>query len=125
MTSLARKALVIVLDGVGIGALPDADQYGDQGSNTLANLAEAVGGLNLPNLQRFGLGNIAQQPLPDIWTSETYCRFRNEVRDFHFPSCPDCDLRDSCDLRAHNQACWGWNPSCADCLWAQDIVRCP
>ena len=64
MTSLARKALVIVLDGVGIGALPDADQYGDQGSNTLANLAEAVGGLNLPNLQRFGLGNIA--PIPGV-----------------------------------------------------------
>jgi tungsten cofactor oxidoreducase radical SAM maturase len=74
---------------------------------------------------RYGLGNITQQTLLDTWTSEEYCRFRNEVRDFHFPSCPDCDLRESCDLREQNEGCWGWNPSCADCLWAQDIVRCP
>jgi len=74
---------------------------------------------------RYTLGSITEQSLLDIWTSEAYCRFRNEVRDFHFPSCPDCDLRESCDLRTRNEGCWGWNPSCADCLWAQDIVRCP
>lgn len=74
---------------------------------------------------RYSLGNVTQQSLLETWTSEEYCRFRNEVRDFHFPSCPDCDLRASCDLREHNEGCWGWNPSCADCLWAQDIVRCP
>ena len=77
------------------------------------------------HVTRYSLGTIDQQSLLDIWTSAEYCRFRNEVRDFHFPSCPDCDLRDSCDMREQNQACWGWNPSCADCLWAQDIVRCP
>ncbi len=49
---------VIVLDGVGIGELPDAADYNDEGSNTLCNLAEAVGGLNLPNLEKMGLGNI-------------------------------------------------------------------
>ena len=59
MTQASRKALIIVLDGVGIGALPDADSYGDQGSNTLGNLARVVGGLRLPNLERLGLGNIA------------------------------------------------------------------
>ena len=74
---------------------------------------------------RYSLGDITRQSLREIWTSEAYCRFRNEVRDFHFPSCPDCDLRESCDLREKNEGCWGWNPSCADCLWAQDIVRCP
>lgn len=74
---------------------------------------------------RYSLGEIPKQSLLEIWTSEEYCRFRNEVRDFHFPSCPDCDLRESCDLRERNEGCWGWNPSCADCLWAQDIVRCP
>ncbi len=47
-----------MLDGVGIGALPDADAYGDMGTNTIANTARAVGGLALPNLQRLGLGNI-------------------------------------------------------------------
>ncbi len=53
------KVLLIILDGVGIGALPDAATYGDEGSNTLANLASASGGLKLPNLERMGLGNIS------------------------------------------------------------------
>lgn len=52
------KAFVIILDGVGVGELPDADLYGDSGSNTLGNMAEAVGGLNLPALRSLGLGNI-------------------------------------------------------------------
>lgn len=52
------KAVLIVLDGVGIGALPDARTYGDEGTNTLANTARAVNGLRLPNLGRFGLGCI-------------------------------------------------------------------
>lgn len=51
--------IIIVLDGVGIGELPDADNYGDKGSNTLGNIAKKLGGLNLPNLQSMGLGNIA------------------------------------------------------------------
>ncbi len=76
-------------------------------------------------VQRYLLGNVNEQPLAEIWMSEEYVRFRSEVRGFHFPSCPNCDLRESCDLRERNEGCWGWNPSCADCLWAQDIVRCP
>jgi phosphopentomutase len=52
------RACVIVLDAVGAGALPDADRYGDEGSNTLANVAKAVGGLDLPNLEALGLGNV-------------------------------------------------------------------
>jgi phosphopentomutase len=54
-----RRAAVIVLDACGVGALPDAGDYeGDAGSNTLAHLAERVGGLELPNLERLGLGSI-------------------------------------------------------------------
>src|SRR5215218_9280197 len=54
-----RRAFVIVLDACGVGALPDADAYeGDAGSNTLGHLAERVGGLELPTLQRLGLGSI-------------------------------------------------------------------
>ena len=49
---------LIILDGVGIGELPDAPNYKDEGSNTLVNLANAVGGLNLPNLEKLGWGNI-------------------------------------------------------------------
>ena len=48
-----------MLDGVGIGALPDASAYGDTGTNTLGNISRAVGRLALPNLERLGLGNIA------------------------------------------------------------------
>ncbi len=53
---------MIVLDGVGIGELPDAARFGDQGSNTLVNTALAVGGLNLPFMQELGLGNLASIP---------------------------------------------------------------
>ena len=77
------------------------------------------------NVTRYVLGNVNETPLAEIWMSEEYVRFRAEVRSFHFPSCPDCDLRDTCDLREENDGCWGWNPSCADCLWAQDIIKCP
>ena len=52
------RACVIVLDAVGAGALPDAAEYGDEGSNTLANVAQAVGGLDLPTLEALGLGNV-------------------------------------------------------------------
>jgi phosphopentomutase len=53
-----RRAFVVVLDACGVGELPDAADYGDAGSNTLAHLAEAVGGLDLPVLQALGLGSI-------------------------------------------------------------------
>src|SRR5919106_642060 len=53
------RACVIVLDAVGAGELPDADEYGDEGSDTLGNVARAVGGLDLPSLEALGLGNVA------------------------------------------------------------------
>lgn len=53
-----KNFIIIVLDGVGIGEMPDADKYGDTGSHTLKNIAGYIGGLHLPNLQNFGLGNI-------------------------------------------------------------------
>jgi phosphopentomutase len=54
------RVLLVVLDSVGIGALPDAEKYGDVGSNTLGNVARAVGGLNLPVLEKLGLANILE-----------------------------------------------------------------
>ncbi len=54
-----NRLIIIVLDGAGIGGAPDAAKYGDSGSNTIANTARVLGGLNLPNLQRMGLGNLA------------------------------------------------------------------
>ncbi len=57
MTTLQR-ALVVVLDGVGAGANPDASTYGDDGASSLEHCAQAIGGLSLPNLGSIGLGNI-------------------------------------------------------------------
>ncbi|NLL18467.1 MAG: phosphopentomutase [Clostridia bacterium] len=54
---MSKRVMLIVLDSVGIGALPDAYLYGDEGSNTLGNIARQVK-LSLPNLRRLGLGNI-------------------------------------------------------------------
>ncbi len=57
---MAGRFCLIVVDSLGIGAMPDAALYGDAGSHTLGNLAKAVGGLALPNFARLGLGNIAE-----------------------------------------------------------------
>ncbi|MFH0931011.1 MAG: phosphopentomutase [Candidatus Zixiibacteriota bacterium] len=53
-----KRVILIVLDSCGVGELPDASIYDDQGSNTLGNTAKKVGGLDLPNLEKLGLGNI-------------------------------------------------------------------
>ena len=55
---------MIVLDAVGAGELPDAGEYGDEGADTLGNVARAVGGLDLPSMEALGLGNVA--PLEDV-----------------------------------------------------------
>src|SRR3979490_2763789 len=60
----ARRAIVLVIDACGVGALPDAARYGDQGTNTLLHVAEATGGLELPTLAGLGLGSIL--PLPGV-----------------------------------------------------------
>ena len=57
---MITRVIVLVIDGLGVGALPDAAEYGDAGSNTLSHLADAVGGLNLPTLEALGLGHIAE-----------------------------------------------------------------
>jgi phosphopentomutase len=74
MTPAHRRAFVVVIDACGVGALPDAASYGDEGTNTLAHVAEAVGGLRLPVLAGLGLGNVTPlrgvAPRPDapaIW----------------------------------------------------------
>jgi phosphopentomutase len=53
-----RRAFVVVLDACGVGALPDAERYGDDGANTLGHLARAAGGLHLPSLGGLGLGSV-------------------------------------------------------------------
>jgi phosphopentomutase len=63
-----KRIAVIVLDGVGAGELPDADEYGDRGSNSLSNTARVLGGIHLPNMGEIGLGNIT--PMPGVLPRE-------------------------------------------------------
>ncbi len=53
-----RRFLILVADSAGCGAMPDASEYGDEGSNTIGNTSRAVGGLTLPTLGRMGLGHV-------------------------------------------------------------------
>src|SRR4030066_42336 len=55
---MLKRVVLLVLDSCGIGELPDAAEYGDEGSNTIVNIAKAVGGLKLPHLEKLGLGKI-------------------------------------------------------------------
>ncbi len=72
---------------------------------------------------RYVLGNVRERPLVQIWATDEYVTFRAKVREMRFPSCVDCGM--ACTFAEDNEDCWGNAPSCADCLWAQDIVRCP
>jgi len=71
-------AILIVLDGLGVGKAPDAEAYGDLGSDTLGNMADTVGGLDVPNLAGLGLGNL--HPIrgvdPTITPAGSYGRLR-------------------------------------------------
>ncbi|MBA3065266.1 phosphopentomutase, partial [bacterium] len=64
-----KRVIVIVLDSVGVGEMPDAAQYGDKGSDTLGHLVDKFGGLDLPNLEKLGLSKIknlhpGKEPMP-------------------------------------------------------------
>jgi len=73
-----KRAVILVLDGVGAGEAPDAADYGDKGSNTLGHVARAVGGFKLPALARHGLGNVL--PLdgtpPDLYCDGAWGRMQ-------------------------------------------------
>ena len=55
---MIKRAIVIIMDSVGVGALPDSEKYGDSGVNTLNNIAKNHEGFNIPNLKKLGIGNI-------------------------------------------------------------------
>jgi len=57
---IVDRVFIVVLDSLGVGALPDAAAYGDEGSNTLGNTARALGGISLPNLGALGIGNLTE-----------------------------------------------------------------
>ena len=82
---MTRRAVILVLDGVGAGEAPDAAAYGDEGSNTLGNLARAVGGFSLPSLHALGLGNVlpldGMPPLESPWAAHGTMRPRSAGKD--------------------------------------------
>ena len=74
---MSRRAFVVVLDACGVGATPDAADFGDAGANTLGHLADAVGGLELPTLGRLGLGNVlALRGVPPVEAPAVHGRLR-------------------------------------------------
>ena len=101
------RACVIVLDAVGVGDLPDAAEFGTEGSSTLAHTAEAVGGLEVPAMQALGLGNVMDvrgcPPRPDapaVWgrllerskgmdTTTGHWEMMGIVTERPFPTYPD------------------------------------
>lgn len=71
-------------------------------------------------------GNIRERSLLNIWNDRKYCWFRFTVHNSLYPSCIDCPLRDGCEfIESTNADCWGNEHSCADCLWARGLVKCP
>ncbi len=81
-----KRAIVIVVDSMGIGALPDCEEYDDKPSyNTICNLAGAVGGLNVPNFEKMGLGNLTEikgvEPTEDPIASYGICKMKAKGKD--------------------------------------------
>lgn len=103
---MGNRAILIVLDSVGIGAAEDSCLYGDEGSNTLQHTAREVGGLQLPNMQALGLGNLevlqGVMPVPDARgaygkmrekskgkdTTTGHWEMMGIILDKHFPTFP-------------------------------------
>lgn len=82
---IMRRAIIIVLDSVGIGQLPDAGEYGDNGADTLGNICREMGGLSLPHLEQMGLGNIAHlegvPPSPSPTAAYGKCKEKSRGKD--------------------------------------------
>ncbi|GAW29399.1 tungsten cofactor oxidoreductase radical SAM maturase [Carboxydocella sp. ULO1] len=78
------------------------------------------------DLEAVTFGNILKQDLAAIWMQDEYVKFRFLEYLNLYPSCPDCEWVDGCDMVWHNREdCWGNTPSCADCLWARGLIFCP
>jgi len=77
-------------------------------------------------VEAHSFGNAGDSSLHDIWTSREYTWFRFIMKNYVYPSCTDCSLRDACDfVLSTEQDCWGNSPSCGDCLWARNLILCP
>lgn len=74
----------------------------------------------------YGFGDATSESLASIWNAGAYRAFRAVIYSGRYPSCPDCDLVDGCDLVRDTSAdCHSGSPSCADCPWARGFTLCP
>ncbi|NYE56669.1 tungsten cofactor oxidoreductase radical SAM maturase [Carboxydothermus ferrireducens] len=77
-------------------------------------------------IRAVSFGNVNKESLAEIWTKEAFVKFRFLEHMNHYPSCPDCEWVDGCDMVWNiEEDCWGNKPSCADCLWARGLIFCP
>ncbi|WP_432665910.1 tungsten cofactor oxidoreductase radical SAM maturase [Wukongibacter baidiensis] len=76
-------------------------------------------------VDKYTFGNLNDNSLASIWNSEEYVKFRNAVHNNLYPSCIDCDLVEGCDMVNDSAMdCYGYSPSCGDCLWSRKFVIC-
>lgn len=75
-------------------------------------------------IRRYAVGNVASDPIGEIWQRQEYARFRKRVIDFEFAPCSDCG---GCTWAESNEEdCIGSPfPTCGDCLWAKGVIQCP
>jgi len=70
-------------------------------------------------------GSLSEQSLLEIWTTPEFMRYRYNVLHGEYPSCPDCQWIDGCDMALNTDMdCLGNAPSCGDCLWGRGITVC-
>lgn len=75
---------------------------------------------------KHSFGNLSRSTIESIWASKSYTAYRQTLLGNRYPSCPDCDLLEGCNMASDTSAdCWSDSPSCSDCLWARGFMRCP
>lgn len=74
----------------------------------------------------FAFGNLQGNTLSEIWQSREYMYFRYRVHNSLYPSCPDCEFVEGCDVVCRAEGdCDGGQPACGDCLWSRNMILCP
>lgn len=77
-------------------------------------------------IQAYSFGSVKKKQLDAIWMDPLFMEFRYKVRNGIYPSCPDCEFVNGCDIVTRaDMDCMGNEPSCADCLWARRLPFCP
>jgi radical SAM protein with 4Fe4S-binding SPASM domain len=74
---------------------------------------------------KHSFGNVKDLKLNEIYYSEEYIDFRQSVLNTKHPSCVDCEYEDACSfIETTEYDCLSYSPSCADCLWNRNIIKC-